>query len=215
MRFILKTTDFVLKLMGVVLKTVSFILKQVQVCAVGRGSAAEAHAAPAGDAGTVPAADAHPATVAEDSRAAEPTVGAGEAKYPSTQHLPFSPGLGDGDTQLSESACGLFFEGSPLLVLTEKLDGGNCCVKHSEVYARTHKHPARHPWFDTLIQLGSAMKLSVTERHASSTHTHDSSPKSRAVRGEHDSDPLDQLRYSELIFLPVWCTEAWSLVQLG
>ena len=75
---------------------------------------------------------------------------AGEDKYPSTQHLPFSPGLGDGDSQLTIAACASFFEGSPLLILTEKLDGGNCCIKNGTVYARTHKHPAKHPWFDPL-----------------------------------------------------------------
>lgn len=82
--------------------------------------------------------------------AASAVASAGEAKYPSTQHLPFSPGLGDGDTQLTDAACASFFDGSPPLVLTEKLDGGNCCIKNGSVYARTHKHPAKHPWFDPL-----------------------------------------------------------------
>jgi uncharacterized protein (DUF1810 family) len=68
-------------------------------------------------AGAKPAAGSAPNAPSELERAG------GEAKYPSTQHLPFSPGLGDGDTQLSGSACSSFFNGSPQLVLTEKLDG--------------------------------------------------------------------------------------------
>lgn len=86
---------------------------------------------------------------------------AGEAKYPSTQHLPFSPGLGDGDTQLTDAACGPFFDGSPPLVLTEKLDGGNCCIKNGLVYARTHKHPAKHPWFDPLKAMHHVLSHTV------------------------------------------------------
>lgn len=84
------------------------------------------------------------------SAAATGKAPGGEAKYPSTQHLPFSPGLGDGDTQLTDAACAPFFDGLPALVLTEKLDGGNCCIKNGAVYARTHKHPTKHPWFDPL-----------------------------------------------------------------
>jgi hypothetical protein len=30
--------------------------------------------------------------------------------------------------------------------------GGNCCIKQGIVYARTHKHPAQHPWFSTIKQ---------------------------------------------------------------
>ena len=43
------------------------------------------------------------------------------AKYPSTQHLPFSPGLGDGDTRLSDAACRAAFFTSTALPPTQTL----------------------------------------------------------------------------------------------
>lgn len=88
-----------------------------------------------------------------------------EAKYPSTQHLPFSPGLGDGDTKLTSADCSHFFEGSPPLVLTEKLDGGNCCIKNGLVYARSHKQPAKHPWFDPLKAMHHVLEHTVAHPH--------------------------------------------------
>jgi hypothetical protein len=40
------------------------------------------------------------------------------------------------------------------LVVTEKLDGGNCAFRRSgELYARTHSHEADKPWFDPLRSL--------------------------------------------------------------
>ena len=39
------------------------------------------------------------------------------------------------------------------MVVTEKLDGGNCCLKGGEVFARTHAAPTRHPWFGTVKQM--------------------------------------------------------------
>ena len=52
-------------------------------------------------------------------------------------------------------------------VVTEKLDGGNCCIARSPegaggqpgavvVYARTHKHPATHPSFGPIKALAAA-----------------------------------------------------------
>jgi hypothetical protein len=32
-------------------------------------------------------------------------------------------------------------------VVTEKLDGGNCCLHQGEVYARTHSAPTTNDWF--------------------------------------------------------------------
>ena len=69
-------------------------------------------------------------------------------KYPSTPHLPFSPGRGDGDTIMSFTSAGALF--CEEVIITEKLDGGNCCIARGKVYARTHKHEATHPWFGTI-----------------------------------------------------------------
>ena len=89
-----------------------------------------------------------------------------QEKYPSTQHLPFSPGLGDGDSKMSYAACiDAFFANGEDVVITEKLDGGNCCIKRGEVYARTHKHPAKHPWFSTIKQLHHVIAHTVVHPH--------------------------------------------------
>lgn len=35
----------------------------------------------------------------------------------------------------------------PRVIVTEKLDGANCCIQHGAVYARTHGHEATHASF--------------------------------------------------------------------
>lgn len=76
---------------------------------------------------------------------------ASSKKYPSTMHLPFSPGVNSDDVIMDEiSTVGLLEDD---IVITEKLDGGNCCISNGVVYARTHKHPAVHPWFGTIKQM--------------------------------------------------------------
>ena len=41
-------------------------------------------------------------------------------------------------------------------VVTEKLDGGNCCLHNGEVYARTHSAPTNNAWFSrTKMKLSS------------------------------------------------------------
>jgi len=69
-------------------------------------------------------------------------------KFPSIAHLAFSPQINDDDIVLGSNV--MLFGGSSEIVIHEKLDGGNCCVFKGNVYARTHKHPAKHPWFDTI-----------------------------------------------------------------
>jgi hypothetical protein len=83
------------------------------------------------------------------------------ARYPSTQHLPFSPGLGDGDTRLPSGECAALL--AEETVLTEKLDGSNCCIARGVVYARTHKHPTRLPWFSTVKQLHHVLAWTTSE----------------------------------------------------
>lgn len=66
------------------------------------------------------------------------------------------------------------------VVVTEKLDGGNCCIHNGAVYARTHRQPASHPSFgpikalaaqwqalrqDLDLSLSSCLGLSVAEQH--------------------------------------------------
>lgn len=66
--------------------------------------------------------------------------------YPSTPHLPFSPGVNPDDTHMAD--CTALLQGE--VVVTEKLDGGNCCVKGGQVYARTHAQPATHESFSAV-----------------------------------------------------------------
>ena len=45
-------------------------------------------------------------------------------KYPKTPHLPFSPGINSDDITLDSKHCNQFLNKE--IVITEKLDGGNC-----------------------------------------------------------------------------------------
>eukprot|EP00052_Salpingoeca_macrocollata_P016935 m.137011 g.137011 ORF g.137011 m.137011 type:complete len:207 (-) comp20215_c0_seq2:369-989(-) len=67
-----------------------------------------------------------------------------EKKYPTTPHLPFSPAaLSEGDVKLPEASQFVGCE----VIITEKLDGGNCCLKDGKVYARSHAEETSHKWF--------------------------------------------------------------------
>ncbi len=63
-------------------------------------------------------------------------------KYPRTRHLPWSPGVGDDDLSLLDTAC---FEGHEV-VATEKLDGENTTLYPDALHARSidgRSHPSR------------------------------------------------------------------------
>lgn len=63
-------------------------------------------------------------------------------KYPRTYHFPFSPGTTSDDRIASDWAAVLQHE----LVMTEKLDGENTCLKAEGVFARSHAAPTLNPW---------------------------------------------------------------------
>ncbi len=63
-------------------------------------------------------------------------------KYGRTYHFPFSPGTTSDDKIQNDWEEILKHE----LVLTEKLDGENTCLKSTGVYARSHIGPTRNPW---------------------------------------------------------------------
>ncbi len=63
-------------------------------------------------------------------------------KYPRTYHFPFSPGTTSDDRIASGWAGILQHE----LVMTEKLDGENTCLKAEGVFARSHAAPTTSPW---------------------------------------------------------------------
>lgn len=80
------------------------------------------------------------------------------AKYPKTPHLPFSPGV-----QPDDIVCSNLNPSHPLLtqevVITEKLDGGNCSLLQSKVYARTTASEATHPSFGVIKELAAGISV--------------------------------------------------------
>ena len=75
----------------------------------------------------------------------------GKSNYPKTPHLPFSPGVNSDDTRISDCEHLLTAE----VVVTEKLDGGNCCLKAGQVFGRTHSQPASHESFSAVKELAA------------------------------------------------------------
>jgi hypothetical protein len=67
-------------------------------------------------------------------------------KYPRTYHFPFSPGTSS-DDRICHDWQGLL---DHPLVITEKLDGENSCLKATGAYARSHGSPTRNPWAQNL-----------------------------------------------------------------
>jgi len=74
--------------------------------------------------------------------------------YPRTPHLPFSPGRTSDDKSLTKGDATSFFVGKKIVV-TEKMDGGNACVRNGVVYARSHSHPATHSSFSSLKSIAA------------------------------------------------------------
>ena len=92
------------------------------------------------------------------SMAEAPAGGAAEAhceSYPSTPHLPFSPEVHSDDTVLCDEQGLCFASGD--IVVTEKLDGGNCCIHQGRVYARTHAQEATHRSFGPIKALAATL----------------------------------------------------------
>ena len=54
-------------------------------------------------------------------------------KYPRTYHLPFSLEIHSDDKQLDDLSSFINRD----IIITEKLDGGNCCIHRGNVYARS------------------------------------------------------------------------------
>ena len=75
--------------------------------------------------------------------------------YPRTPHLPYSPGRTSDDKSLTNADAEKFFVGKKIVV-TEKMDGGNACVRNGKVYARSHSHPATHASFSSLKTLAAS-----------------------------------------------------------
>lgn len=82
-------------------------------------------------------------------------------KYPTTFHLPFSPGITNEDSVINEHDINnMSFikkesdeENNDLIIITEKIDGGNCCIKNGQIYARTHSKPTIHWSFGRIKEI--------------------------------------------------------------
>ncbi|MEY4935696.1 MAG: hypothetical protein RIS64_2055 [Bacteroidota bacterium] len=75
-------------------------------------------------------------------------------KYDRTYHFPFSKGAKN-DDKISFDWQGIL---ENELVITEKLDGENTCLKADGVYARSHAAPTRNPWAENMWQIWSNTK---------------------------------------------------------
>jgi hypothetical protein len=78
-------------------------------------------------------------------------------KYPRTYHFPFSPGTTSDDRIKQDWQAILTNE----LVITEKLDGENTCIKADGVYARSHAAPTLNPWAKNMWTTWEQVKNSL------------------------------------------------------
>eukprot|EP01084_Bolivina_argentea_P290673 499351_1 len=86
-------------------------------------------------------------------------------KFPSIPHLSFSPQINDDDIIINDTKLFNGDSNSYKLCIHEKLDGGNCCILKGNVYARTHKHPTKHPWFNTVKDLIRSQPLFYDDKY--------------------------------------------------
>ncbi|CAE8681175.1 unnamed protein product [Polarella glacialis] len=100
------------------------------------------------------------ASVAGSSVAGEAFAAEAKGNYPKTPHLPFSPDVNSDDSKLAD--CGTLLAAGEVVV-TEKLDGGNCCIKGGQVYSRTHSQPATHESFSAVKTLAAEFAASLGE----------------------------------------------------
>ena len=82
-------------------------------------------------------------------------------KYPRTFHFPFSEGATDDDRIQAEWQDILQQE----LVITEKLDGENTCLKANGVYARSHGAVNRNPWARPVWDIWERIGHSLGDLH--------------------------------------------------
>lgn len=82
-------------------------------------------------------------------------------KYPRTFHFPFSPGAVNDDRMQEHWQSLLEYE----LVITEKLDGENTCIKSDGVYARSHGAVNRNPWAGPIWEIWERIGRSLGDLH--------------------------------------------------
>lgn len=82
-------------------------------------------------------------------------------KYPRTYHFPFSQGAVNDDRIQAQWQDILQHE----LVITEKLDGENSCIKSNGVYARSHAAVNRNPWARPVWDIWERVGRSLGDLH--------------------------------------------------
>lgn len=80
-------------------------------------------------------------------------------KYGRTYHFPFSEGVTSDDKVLKEWEAVL----DQSVLVTEKLDGENSCLKNNGVYARSHSSPTRNPWARNMWEIWERVKGDLGE----------------------------------------------------
>lgn len=82
-------------------------------------------------------------------------------KYPRTYHFPFSEGV-QNDDKIQAEWKGLLTQE---LVVTEKLDGENTCIKINGVYARSHTAVNQNPWAKPIWEIWNRIGTSLGDLH--------------------------------------------------
>ncbi|KAL0478215.1 hypothetical protein AKO1_008483 [Acrasis kona] len=77
-----------------------------------------------------------------------------------TSHLPFSPCIQIDDNVVNLLQCSDLFVGKEVII-TEKLDGGNCQLYQGRVYARTCKNEATHQSFSGIKSIYAQIKYLI------------------------------------------------------
>jgi hypothetical protein len=82
-------------------------------------------------------------------------------KYPRTYHFPFSEGATNDDRIQANWHNILQHE----LIITEKLDGENTCIKENGIYARSHGSVNRNPWARPIWDIWERIGHGLSDLH--------------------------------------------------
>jgi hypothetical protein len=82
-------------------------------------------------------------------------------KYSRTYHFPFSEGATNNDKIQHDWKAFLSEE----IVMTEKLDGENTCIKDIGIFARSHAAPTQNPWSKNMQPIWERLKNDLGDLH--------------------------------------------------
>jgi len=93
----------------------------------------------------------------------EAVTHSGGIKYPSTPHLIYSPCIQEDDKVLVID--NIVEKDNIKIVITEKLDGQNCCIYNGKVYSRTHSKETKNPQFAVIKEMYHNRIIPMMEIH--------------------------------------------------